>query len=126
MNRARSKPTENLSAYDCYLRALEGYYALQRNDSVCRYLRRAIDLDPHYAVAKAFLAHALTWRSILGEAEAGDRAKSLKLANEALLADHDNPLILCHAAYALVYFGREYDRALGLADRAVGLNPNSA
>jgi adenylate cyclase len=65
INRARVKPTSNLDAYDCYLRALSPYYQLTRegNDAAATYMRHAIELDPGYTLAKAFLAfnHVMRW-----------------------------------------------------------------
>jgi adenylate cyclase len=64
IERARAKPTENLNAYDLYLRALPSYYALTRaeSDEALRLLRQAIGLDPNYAVAKALAAHCIVMR----------------------------------------------------------------
>jgi adenylate cyclase len=68
IERARTKPTENLNAYDLYLRALSHSYAFTRagNDEALGLLRRAIKLDPDYAVAKAFAAHCIQRRDNLG------------------------------------------------------------
>jgi adenylate cyclase len=50
----------------------------------------------------------------------------LALAREAIVAGRDDPLTLCWASWALVFFGQHIDQALITLDRAVTLNPNSA
>ena len=64
IERSRTKPTENLTAYDLYLRALPHYYAFTStgNDEALRLLRRAIQLDPDYAVAKAMAGYCIQQR----------------------------------------------------------------
>ena len=126
--RGRSKPTENLDAYDCYLRALAGFYQWTREglDSGEAYLRKAIDLDPHYATAKAQYARSLIFRRALGWARPDEEPLALKLAKEALADGGDDPITLVRTAITLAYFGKDYDQAAVLADRAIDLDPNSA
>jgi TolB-like protein/class 3 adenylate cyclase len=128
INRGRSKPTESLDAYDCYLRALLPSYQFTRdgNDTAMKWLRHAIDLDPDYAMAKAFLANVLLSRAFQGWSSPADREWAIQLAQESIIADHDNPLVLRSAGLVLVYFAEAYDQALTIVDRAVALNPNSA
>ena len=49
--RAYAKPTENLDAYDLYLRALERFHARSQSglEEALTLLERAIRLDPDYA-----------------------------------------------------------------------------
>ncbi len=67
--RGRAKPTENLDAYDCYLRAVAALYelTLEGHEVAETYLKRAIELDPHYASAK----HAMPIPSSFGAFRAG-------------------------------------------------------
>ena len=126
--RGRSKPTESLDAYDCYLRAAAALYqvTLEGHDMAEAFLQRAIDLDPHYAGAKSRLAHSFIFRRVQGWARPGDEARALTLAREALAEGGDDPLTLVRAAITLTYFGQDYDQAVMLANRAIDLNPNSA
>ena len=58
IRRAGRKPTENLQAYDWLLRAI-GEENLRVRGSIDRamaYGRRAVELDPNYALAHAYLA----------------------------------------------------------------------
>src|SRR5215472_8324560 len=65
IQRARRKPVENLQAYDLMLRALPRMYALTRDglEDAARLLREAIEIDPSYAPALAYLA-GCQWRAV--------------------------------------------------------------
>ena len=58
MQRLSTKPTENLVAYDCVLRAWAAIDQLAReaNDKALGLCKRAIELDPNYALAWASAA----------------------------------------------------------------------
>jgi adenylate cyclase len=122
------QPTENLDAYDCYLRALAALYqvTLESHQIAETYLERAIALDPHYASAKALYARSLIFRRAQGWARPGDNVKGVTLAKEALADGGDDPVALARVAITLTYFAEDYDQAVILADRAVDLDPNSA
>src|SRR4051794_9185459 len=103
-NRARSKPTENLDAYDCVLRALSLLYSFEEPDfrEAGGYLDRAVELDPDYAQAYAYKAF---WYGLaLGEGRSKDYARDAKAAeiaaHRALALDPTDSL--AHAVAALV------------------------
>jgi hypothetical protein len=54
------KPTVSLAAYDCLLRGLAHFrgYAEDDNQKAYDLFARAIELDPNYALAHAYLANA--------------------------------------------------------------------
>src|SRR6185312_5624958 len=56
--RAKRKPTESLTAYDYYLRAVARMHEFTRegNDEALRLFRKAIDLDPDFASAHGMAA----------------------------------------------------------------------
>ncbi len=71
--RSRAKPTQSLTAYDLYLRALPHRFAMQEgNDEALRLLRRAIAIDPGFAAPKGTLAGLHTLRATQGWAGPGD------------------------------------------------------
>ena len=126
--RGRAKPTDNLDAYDCYLRAVAALYelTLESHEAAETYLKRAIELDPHYASAKARYAYSLIFRRVQGWARPEDGARALAIAREALSDGGDDPLVLARVAMTLTYFAGDNEQAVVLADRAIDLDPNSA
>ena len=60
--RSRRKPSDSLTAYDCFLRASPHVHAMTAGDNreAERLLRKAIDIDPNYASAMALLSWCLT------------------------------------------------------------------
>jgi adenylate cyclase len=127
ISRALVKPTGNLDAYDCYLRAQPLYYRFthEGSDAAADYLRQAIALDPEYALAKALLAliHITRWMN--GWSEPGDRDRCLALAHEAIASDSNNPAVLRWAGHTLGFWG-DYDRSIALLEKAARLNVNDS
>ncbi len=81
--RARAKPTESLTAYDLYLRALPHRFATREgNEEALRLLRRAIAIDPGFAAAKGTLAGLHIIRFGQDWAEKGDVQEAVRLARE--------------------------------------------
>jgi adenylate cyclase len=127
INRAHAKPTNNLDAYDHYLRALPPYYQYtgESSSAAVAHLRRAIDLDPGYTLAKSFLAFSYAIRWLQGWGEASDRANGIALAQEAIDADPSDPSALRWAGHTLGFWG-DHDRALAILERAASLNVNGS
>jgi len=134
--RAWAKPTDSLDAYDLYLRGVHQIYAATHEslDAAVGFLRRAVEIDPRYELAKAYLAIAYAIRDTPGWAEPGDREAAIALAREAIHAADDNPTTLRAAGYALAYFadkkadasGGDLGTASAALSRALRLHPNSA
>ena len=129
IERARAKPTENLDAYDLYLRALPSYYALTRaeSDEALRLLRQVISLDPNYALAKALAAACITTRDNQGISllTKGETDEGIRLAREALDAGRDDPSVLELAGWAVSYLAHDREAGIAALDRALVLNVNS-
>lgn len=134
--RAWAKPTDNLDAYDLYLRGVHQIYIATHEslNAAVEFLRRAVVIDPHYQLAKAYLALAYAIRDTPGWAEPGDNEAAIGLAHEAIQAADENPTTLRTAGYALAYFadkkvdasGGDLDTASAALKRALRLHPNSA
>ena len=128
--RVSRKPTENLDAYDLYLRALvlRDKPTAESVPEAIALLRRALAIDPNYAPAKAaigwFRVHEYAHgRNPVSEADA---AEAVALAKEVLEAGKDDPDALWMAAYTLIALAGEHDIAAAAIDRALTLNPNAA
>jgi adenylate cyclase len=128
VERARARPTESLTAYDLYLRALpQRFLTREGNDEALRLLRRAVALDPGFVAAKGALAGLHTIRFAQAWAEESDLDEAVRCAREvAVGGGEDDPSALAWAAHALAYLARDYDAGVAAADRALALAPNSA
>jgi adenylate cyclase len=127
--RAANRPTNDLTAYDLYLRAYPTLWSSARQiPQALRLLEQAIARDPHYGPALA-VAALCCFRLLYDERSEDreeDRLKGADYARRALEAAGDDPGVLANAAYALAFFGEDIGAMMALADRAVALNPNSA
>ena len=125
--RAFRKGTENLTAYDYYLRAhakfvlgsKEGYIA------AIQLLEKAIEIDPDYARAMGLLAQVHLFHGSFGWAESKDVSHRLArdLALKAFeLAPDDYQ---SHAVLSYIYLhNRQFEKATTAVERAMELNPN--
>ncbi len=128
VERARGKPTESLTAYDLYLRALPHRFVTREgNDEALRLLRRAIAIDPGFTAPKGTLAGFHTLRVTQGWAEPGDAEEAVRLAREVVDGGgEDSPSALAWAGHALAFFARDYESGTSAVERALLLAPNSA
>jgi TolB-like protein/class 3 adenylate cyclase len=130
IERAVRKPTENLDAYDLYLRALalRDKHSDESVREAIALLKKALAIDPTYAPAAALIGwsriHPRSYgHSPVSEAEV---AEAVALARRALEAGKDDPDTLWMAAHTLSLFAGERAVAAAAIDRALVLNPNSA
>jgi len=130
IRRSENRPTNDLAAYDLYLRSLALTFAWERS-SVIRaidLLEQAIQRDPQYGPALALEAMCYQNLHINGwsKAEDADYRLSVDLARRALRVAGDDPIVLSTAAHALGYFEENINPAIALIERALELNPSSA
>jgi adenylate cyclase len=130
IRRSAQRPTNDLTAYDLYLRALALAFSWERDDVVraLGLLERAIERDPRYGLALIEAASRHTELHVNGWSEDPEaiRLKGIEFARRALQVAGDDPNVLSKAARALAYFGEEIGVAIALLDRSLKLNPNSA
>jgi adenylate cyclase len=126
---SRCRPTNDLTAYDLYLRA----YAIivsstKQIPDALRFLEQAIERDPQYGPALAWAAFCCL--RLLLDGRSNDRhadcVKGADFARRALEVAGDDPGILANAAFALAYFGEDIGAMVALVDRALTLNPSFA
>ena len=129
IKRAQRKPTGNLQAYDLLLRALPHILSVarERNEEAINLLRRAIELDPTYGLAFAFLAWCLYARISMGWTRAAEPELKEVVRLARIAAEHsgDDPVTLALAANTIGTAGRDLWGAISLTERALALNPNS-
>ncbi|HXQ50363.1 MAG TPA: adenylate/guanylate cyclase domain-containing protein [Stellaceae bacterium] len=130
MQRAQSKPTESLDAYDCFLRALTFFQlpTVAGSEDAIALCRKAIAIDPQYSSAYGLAGFCFANRIAQGWAlnVEGERAEAIVLARQAIQFGADDPTALWMAGWALVLGARDFDRGLNAIDRSLSLNPNSA
>ena len=128
IERARRKRPDRLDAYDLYLRALPHAYANTPADSddALRLLGEALLLDPNYAAAHAYAAWCHQQRFFRGGFHPEDRTAALEHAHIALSNGTDDPQALSIGAFVDAMITHDYESAIGVLDRALEMNGNSA
>jgi adenylate cyclase len=127
--RSAGRPTDDLTAYDLYLRAYAIFWSSARQiPEALRLLEQAIARDPRYGPALAWAAICCNRLLTDGRSQdpAADRLKGADLARRALEVAGDDPGILANAAYALAYYGEDIGAMMAFVDRALMLNPGYA
>lgn len=130
IERAKSKPTTSLDAYDYYLHGLASAYhdTKEGNNEALRLFGKAIELDPNFAAAYGMsaLCYVSRWlKHWMSDAqkEASDAAR---LVNRAAELGRDDAIALSAAGMAAGLVVKDFDRAVVLLDRSLLLNPNLA
>jgi adenylate cyclase len=130
IERAKRKPTENLDAYDYYLRGLAGVHqwTKQSSEVALSNFYRAIQLDPSFAAAYGMAARTYVLRKAGAwgadrEAEVGE---AVRLARQAAQLGKDDAVALTTAGIAFSFMVGDHDEGKALTDRALVLNPNLA
>ena len=120
--RARVRPTDNMSAYDCYLRALQLAAVYDTVLQAEPFLQKAVELDPGFAGAHAMLSFVESikfyWVNNHNHLVSG-----LTIAKNALQLDSEETYGHLAAGFALLYL-RRFREAEASLDHAVALNPN--
>ncbi|MFL5286442.1 MAG: hypothetical protein ACJ8AW_37065 [Rhodopila sp.] len=130
MRRAADRPTNDLTAYDLYLRAMSAYRSLSRRGiSDARNLaEQAIERDPDYgpALSMAARCHLRAYLDEWAEDPELERRKGIDRARRALAIGRDDPVIMAAAALVLTEFDDDISTAMTVIDRALEINPSYA
>lgn len=128
IKRAQAKVTENLTAYDLYMRAVALLYDFneEANGKALVLLERAISLDNRYSSAHGAVCWCMIDRNQQrwGNLEE-TRARGLQAARLAIEFGKDDAAALGLAGLATGVLGGGTDVGLAQCERAVALNPNS-
>jgi TolB-like protein len=125
---ARRRP-ENLTAYDCWLRAIQ-QSSLTTREGLAEAIRlacRALELDPGFGRAASLASVFHLSNVVLGYSTDPqfECEEAVRLSRLALRIDDGDPNTLARASLILAYVVCDSESALEMADRAVALNPNS-
>jgi TolB-like protein len=128
IGRAQAKPTASLDAYDLGLRAMAALRLLTKpaTEECIALCRRAIALDPHYALAYGVAAWGSLQLLAHGWGTSDDRALGAEFAEKAVACGGDDPAALAMAGQALTQLAGDPDRGAAAIARSLQLNPNSA
>jgi TolB-like protein/class 3 adenylate cyclase len=122
--RIRARPTNSLTAYDCYLRGRELFINYDTSFECIPFIDKAIELDPDFAIAHAMRSDTYCFQHGKdGRREHLDQA--MESARRALALDPDEPWANYAMALVLTRFGRLGD-AGHYHERSYMLNPNDA
>jgi TolB-like protein len=122
-SRARSRPTDNMSAYDFYLRALPLAATYDTVRKAEPFLRQVVELDPRFAAAHAMLSFVESIKFYWVYDNPDHLNAGLEMAKTALQLDPDEAYGHLASGFALLYLHRFRQAEISL-DRAVALNPN--
>lgn len=120
--------TCSLGAHDCLLRGLECFwvYSRESTEEARRHFARAVELDPTYAIAHAWLARALVFQwSQRWDPDPNLLERALEHARKAVELNPQLPFaysILCWVQT----WRKQGEAAIAAGWRAVALDPNNA
>jgi tetratricopeptide (TPR) repeat protein len=128
IERAKRKPTENLDAYDYYLRGMTNVYLWTRegNEQAISAFKSAIDLDHNFAAAYGMAARCYSQRKVCGwfVNRKKEIAETEWFARRAAELGRDDAEALATAGLGFAYVLGDLDTGAALTDRAIDLNPN--
>ncbi len=127
--RLTGEHTDNLEAYDYFLRGREQWWRLtaETNAQARTLLERAVELDPNFALAYAFLAAAHLVDHINQWSESAEHSLRLhsEMARRAVALDDGEPFAHCQLGFAYLW-ARQHELAIAEGEKAIVLDPNFA
>ena len=122
------QPTTSLEAFDDMLRAAQDFHRFNKDDNVSArgWLEKAIELDPTYADAYAFLSATYKVAVLFrwSENPQADLARSYELARKALALDDSNSGALDQLC-DIDWQQKRFAQAVAEGERCVAMNPSS-
>jgi serine/threonine protein kinase/tetratricopeptide (TPR) repeat protein len=125
IQRVTRKPTENLDAYAYYLKGREYYYRYTKrdNENAIELFKKALELDPNYALAYAGLGDAYGQREEQSAFQGAWTDSAIAVSRKAISLDPN--LAEGYKALGLAYGGKGWiKRSLEAYQKAVEINPN--
>ena len=124
---SRSRRTDNVEAYDAYLRAR--FHLSQGTPDGWRksveHFDRVIALDPAYADAHRGIAEAMSYLAFI-ETSNENMARAKSSIARAIALEPDNADAVAVSGFCRCWFDWDFDTAVAEMRRAVDLNPGSA
>jgi len=128
IERAKRKPTESLTAYDCYMRGLTCFHRGSRQSLIdaLRLFDRAIELDPGFASAYGMASWCCIIRNNNGWLPDTEVERLTSLARKAGRLGKDDPIALGVSGVVLAQIEGDLIAGSALLDRALMLGPSLA
>jgi len=117
-------PTENVEAYDYYLRGRKFFHQHRRTsiEFARQMFTRAIEIDPEYALAHAGIADCCSILYMYFDARESNLKQADSASKKALQLDPD--LAEAHSARGLAFsLSKQYDAAVKEFEKAMALDP---
>src|ERR1700722_12081061 len=130
IERAKSKPTDNLNAYDCFLRGMAAWHdwTQSSHNNALKFFYQAIKLDPEFGRPYALAAGCYLMRKandwIVDRAV--EVAETERLGRLGADLGRTDAVALAWSAHALGYVVGDINTGIALIDRALLLNANLA
>ena len=129
MRRARKKPAESLDVWNYAVCARWHVLRLTREDNAeaKRLFGKALELEPNYVPALAFLVYCHICDVVFGWSQAPPQSitEARRLARQAASLDENDPWVQC-ALGLTEFIAKNPDTAIAHYRRAIELNPNFA
>jgi TolB-like protein len=124
IDRVKRQRPDNLNAYDLVLRSLPFVFAHMPKDAAIAIplLENAVELQPDYGAAHAFLGWCLHHRFARVELREPDRISAIQHAHAAIAHGSDDATALAIAAHVIRIDEHDTTTALKLFDRALDLS----
>ncbi|HKS89860.1 MAG TPA: BTAD domain-containing putative transcriptional regulator [Stellaceae bacterium] len=130
LKRLRIKRPEDYTGYDFFLRAQHNMHSPARAafESSERFFASAIEREPEYATALAWLAYWHVMR--VGQGWSADRGfdagRAEHFAQRAIECDPLEPMAFAVQGHVAAYLHKDFDCASASFEKALDLNPNCA
>jgi adenylate cyclase len=129
MRRARQKPAESLDVWNYAVRARWHVLRLTREDNAeaKRLFGKALEVEPNYVPALAFLVYCHICDVLFGWSQAPPQSitEARRLARQAASLDENDPWVQCGLGLT-EFIAKDPDTAIAHYRKAIELNPNFA
>src|SRR5262249_29072805 len=127
IDRVRRQRPSNLNAYDLVLRSMPFVFTTTPKDAdkAIPLLTEAVQLQPDYGAAHAFLSWCLHHRYARGGLHEEDRVAALNHSHAAIANGSDDATALAIAAHVIALDERDTTTAFKLFDRALELSSSN-
>lgn len=122
-------PTDNLEAYDFFLRGAESFYrsTKEANAQARQMFEKALELDPQYAGAYAWLGWTYFYDWLFQwSLDPQNLERAFELAQRARALDDSVPEAHQLLSWVYLWMKNQPEQALAEAERAITLDPNYA